>query len=85
MALTDYRAIVEVAGGAYIAVEVTDPTAHRPIRVTTSGPVLELGEHEAGELFDVIAGAIRAVVQGAVTVKLHAADTPRDGGNGGVS
>lgn len=81
MALTDYRAIVELAGGSFVAVEVTDPTSHRPIRVQTSGPLLELGEHEAGALFDALAGAIRTVVQGSATVKLHSVDTPRPPGS----
>lgn len=87
MSLSDYRKLIDLEPGAYIAVRVEDPNARRPITLEANlegrGIVLVLDESEAGELFDTLAAALRTVIGGRAVAKLH--DTPRRAGSGPVS
>lgn len=83
MSLTDFRKLIDVGTGrSYIAVQVTDPTAPRPVvlelNVEGHGVVVPLDFSEAGELFDALAAAQRTVVGGLASAKLHP-DTPPSG------
>lgn len=85
MARHDYRRLVEVGPFGHIALEVSDAGARAPISVDVSSLHVELDEHAAGELFDALAGAIGAVIEGRASAKLHAADTPPAPGSAGLS
>lgn len=84
MSLRDFRKLIDVgAAGDYVGVIVEDPTAARPIRLELGADgyddlQLRLDESEAGELFDALAQALREVVGGRASVKLHT-DTPGGG------
>jgi hypothetical protein len=83
VSLTDFRKLIDLGPGrSYIAVQVTEPTAHRPVvlelNVEGHGVVVPLEEGEAGELFDALAAALRTVVGGLASAKLHP-DTPPSG------
>lgn len=76
MSRTDYRRMVDVDQEHYAALEVTDPDDARPVRLRTSGPLLELTVDEARYLFDAIAGAVATIETGHA---LRAVQTRRGG------